>query len=106
MRVLGLLGALDPYKYKILVRGVGTSAGSSKEVSEDKQASENASDLLITVASGQLDDFFPIMAVSSLMKVLKDGSLQEHHILCIRVSSSFQHLQLSQVFVIINGRRM
>lgn len=37
MRVLGLLGALDPYKYKLLVKGVGAAgAGASKEVAQDQ----------------------------------------------------------------------
>ena len=48
-------------------------------------AYENASEMLITIASGQLDDFFPIVAFSALMKILKDSTLKEHHILCIHV---------------------
>eukprot|EP00117_Sycon_ciliatum_P040328 scpid3818/ scgid5118/ Serine/threonine-protein kinase mTOR; FK506-binding protein 12-rapamycin complex-associated protein 1; FKBP12-rapamycin complex-associated protein; Mammalian target of rapamycin; Mechanistic target of rapamycin; Rapamycin target protein 1 len=81
MRVLGLLGALDPYKYKILISGVGHSR--SRDVQQKDQAYENASEMLITIASGQLDDFFPIVAFSALMKILQDSTLKEHHILCI-----------------------
>ena len=44
---------------------------------------DTASDLLIQM-SGALDDFYPAVAISALMKILKDQSLSQHHIMAIQ----------------------
>lgn len=46
---------------------------------------DNASELLVSLSSGNLEDFYPSAAIASLMKILKDPSLSQHHTMVIQV---------------------
>eukprot|EP00117_Sycon_ciliatum_P022702 scpid3014/ scgid19501/ Serine/threonine-protein kinase mTOR; FK506-binding protein 12-rapamycin complex-associated protein 1; FKBP12-rapamycin complex-associated protein; Mammalian target of rapamycin; Mechanistic target of rapamycin; Rapamycin and FKBP12 target 1; Rapamycin target protein 1 len=99
MRVLGLLGALDPYKYKTLTDETDSKSelGSSQELTTTEQA-DTPSELLINSANGQLEDFYPVTSLTMLMKVLKEPSLHEHHKMCVQaVTLIFQSLGLKCV---------
>ncbi|XP_065891468.1 serine/threonine-protein kinase mTOR-like isoform X2 [Dysidea avara] len=94
IRVIGLLGALDPYKRKLNQTKGSGSSGQGLPVSEaihkgaDSQDSnsqvDNASELLVSLSSGNLEEYYPSAAIASLMKILKDPSLSQHHTMVIQ----------------------
>lgn len=49
---------------------------------------DNASELLVSLSSGNLEDFYPSAAIASLMKILKDPSLSQHHTMVIQVTTA------------------
>ncbi|KAK0535702.1 phosphatidylinositol kinase- protein kinase tor1 [Tilletia horrida] len=77
MRVMGILGALDPFRYKL----VDASAGEE----ESKQGVEGAPDLFeLALAAGPAsEEYFQNVAVEALMAVLRDRTLTAHHYLAI-----------------------
>ena len=47
---------------------------------------DSASALLVSMGSGaSLEDFYPSIAINSLMRILKDQSLSLHHTMAIQV---------------------
>ena len=46
--------------------------------------SDSASELLVQISGNNLDDFYPAVAISALMKILKDQSLSQHHVMAIQ----------------------
>ncbi len=71
IRVLGILGALDPYRRTIEVEEDAASEVSTSLVSG---APRN-----LTGASTVVDDCYQTVAINSLLNVLKDQSLSNHH---------------------------
>lgn len=69
VKLLGILGALDPYRYKV------------ESVTEDsKTATANADISLMIVGMGpSSEDYFPTVAINALLKILKDSSLSNYH---------------------------
>ena len=49
---------------------------------------DNASELLVSLSTGNLEDFYPSAAIASLMKILKDPSLSQHHTMVIQVMNT------------------
>ncbi|XP_012554042.1 serine/threonine-protein kinase mTOR isoform X1 [Hydra vulgaris] len=75
IRVLGLLGALDPYKYKQI-----TNAKDALTKKDDAENSEsNASEMLVNMGSAQLDDFYPAIVIASMMRIMRDPVLAAYH---------------------------
>ncbi|KAH9940814.1 atypical/PIKK/FRAP protein kinase [Epithele typhae] len=71
IKVLGILGALDPYRRKIKHEEEAASEASSNPV--------NASSRNLTGVSTASDDYYQTVAINSLLNVLKDQSLNAHH---------------------------
>ena len=47
---------------------------------------DTASALLVSMGSGaSLEDFYPSIAINSLMRILKDQALSQHHTMAIQV---------------------
>ena len=83
IKVLGILGALDPYKHKVnqsVLRdapqnntdapaGIGIGAGGSGSFSSPSSS----------------DDYYPTVTISALMRILRDPSLSTHHSKVIQV---------------------
>ena len=45
-----------------------------------------ANELLISMGAGSdLEEFYPAIAINSLMRILKDQSLQQHHVMAVLV---------------------
>ncbi|XP_058826350.1 serine/threonine-protein kinase Tor [Topomyia yanbarensis] len=83
IRVLGLLGALDPYKHKmnrglidIQTNNILISISDSKM---DEYSDLSTSEMLINMGN-QLEEYYPAVAISTLMKILRDPTLSHHHI--------------------------
>lgn len=81
IRVLGLLGALDPYKHKIN-RGLIDSQNDNILISiSDIKIDENdlsTAEMLVNMGN-QLEEYYPAVAISTLMKILRDPNLAQHH---------------------------
>ncbi|KAJ3037894.1 phosphatidylinositol kinase- protein kinase tor1 [Rhizophlyctis rosea] len=74
VKVMGILGALDPYKHKLASRGPETIAG-------NEEADANT----MPIGMGpSADDYYPTVAISALMKILRDTSLGAHHMAVIQ----------------------
>lgn len=72
VRLLGILGALDPYKHREVEQN-------SKTVSTEQNAPPLDIALLMQGMSPSNEEYYPTVAISNLMKILKDQSLSSHH---------------------------
>lgn len=73
VRLFGILGALDPYKYREVVR-------KTEEGSEERE-SEIPIDvkLLMKNVSPMSDDYYPTVVITTLMGLLEDKDVSMHH---------------------------
>eukprot|EP00092_Neocalanus_flemingeri_P019853 GFUD01021504.1.p1 GENE.GFUD01021504.1~~GFUD01021504.1.p1 ORF type:complete len:2235 (+),score=707.01 GFUD01021504.1:192-6707(+) len=82
--LLGLLGALDPYKHRMNLGQIDTKGTESAPLipinqDEDKDKEVSTSEMLVSNASLALDDFYPSVAISTLMRIIRDPTLSQHH---------------------------
>ena len=82
IRVLGLLGALDPYRHKIN-RGLIDSQNdniliSISDVKIDEYNDLSTAEMLVNMGN-LLEEYYPAVAISTLMKILRDPNLAQHH---------------------------
>ncbi|XP_037502040.2 serine/threonine-protein kinase mTOR-like, partial [Rhipicephalus sanguineus] len=82
IRVLGLLGALDPFKHKLNMGMIDDFSDSGAVVSISVVPPESqelsASEMLVSMG-GSLEEFYPAMVVSTLMRIMRDPTLSQHH---------------------------
>lgn len=103
IRVLGLLGALDPYKHKISRGLIDGKPDSSLVPVADSKAEENnfdmtTSEMLVNMSSPVLDEYYPAIVISTLMRILRDPTLQQHHKSVVQaVTDIFQSLGIKCV---------
>lgn len=73
MRVLGILGALDPYRHKLLENSLDAASSTS--------AVPGQTDLfeLATVIGTSTDEYYQNVAIDALIKILRDPTLSTHH---------------------------
>lgn len=72
VRLLGILGALDPYKHREVEQN-------SKTISSEQNAPPIDVALLMQGMSPSNSEYYPTVAITNLMKILKDPSLKVHH---------------------------
>ncbi|KAG1660885.1 Serine/threonine-protein kinase mTOR [Nymphon striatum] len=95
IRVLGLLGALDPYKHKVnlgVVDRTGQSVSvvsicESKSEQQDSNQDLSTSEMLVNMSSNTLDEYYPAIVISTLMKILRDSSLTDNHNMVVQAVS-------------------
>ncbi|MGH0128951.1 UNVERIFIED_CONTAM: hypothetical protein FKN15_057794 [Acipenser sinensis] len=103
IRVLGLLGALDPYKHKVNIGMIDQSRDASAvSLSESKSSQDSAdystSEMLVNMGNLPLDEFYPAVAIVTLMRILRDLSLSNHHTMVVQdVTFIFKSLGLKCV---------
>ncbi|CAG9564543.1 unnamed protein product [Danaus chrysippus] len=82
IRVLGLLGALDPYKHRVNQGLIDFQTASTlipiTDTSNDN-LDINVNEMLVSMSPLVLDEFYPAIAVTSLMRILRDPLLSQHH---------------------------
>ncbi|KAK0535707.1 phosphatidylinositol kinase- protein kinase tor1 [Tilletia horrida] len=78
IRVMGVLGALDPYRYKLLDRSFGDSASEASK----EDGSVDLFELAMT-AGPTSNEYYQNVAVEALLGVLRDNTLTAHHYLAI-----------------------
>ncbi|GIX92206.1 hypothetical protein CEXT_19061, partial [Caerostris extrusa] len=101
IRVLGLLGALDPFKYKVNLGLIDQSGESSGVLSVGNTTIENqemsASEMLVNMP-GSLDDFYPQIAIVTLMKIIREPLLHQHHSMAVHaITFLFKSMGVSAV---------
>ncbi|KAL3862460.1 hypothetical protein ACJMK2_008424 [Sinanodonta woodiana] len=91
IRVLGLLGALDPHKHKMNLGLIqqGESGAvlsmSDPKTGQDNSQPENTSEMLANMsASATLEEFYPAIAVATLMRIIRDPTLSQHHTMVVQ----------------------
>ncbi|XP_055916701.1 serine/threonine-protein kinase Tor [Eupeodes corollae] len=100
IRVLGLLGAMDPYKHK-MNKGLIDSQKDNILISlSDFKGDENqdisTAELLVNM--GNLDEYYPAVAIFTLMRILRDPTLSQHHTSVVQaVTFIFQSLGIKCV---------
>nr|DBA16552.1 TPA: hypothetical protein GDO54_003933 [Pyxicephalus adspersus] len=103
IRVLGLLGALDPYKHKVNIGMIDQSReASALSLSESKANQDSAdystSEMLVNMGNLPLDEFYPAVSVVTLMRILRDQSLSNHHTMVVQaITFIFKSLGLKCV---------
>lgn len=75
VRLIGILGALDPYRHKEVERD-------SQNIAVEGPPTDVA--LLMQGMSPSNEEYYPTVVISILMKILKDPSLASYHSSCIQ----------------------
>lgn len=84
IRVLGLLGALDPYRHRVnqgLIdfQTISTLIPIPETPTGIENYYANVSEMFVNMSPIVLDEFYPAIAVTSLMRILRDPLLAQHH---------------------------
>ena len=77
IRVLGILGALDPYRHKLLENGLESNTVSATSAG----GPAGATDLfeLATMIGTSTDEYYQNVAIEALITILNDPALSAHH---------------------------
>lgn len=71
LKVMGILGALDPYKHKMALRNPNENISNV--------SSETQDDNLPLGLNPSSEEYYPTVAINALMRILRDPSLNVHH---------------------------
>ncbi|CAD7080067.1 unnamed protein product [Hermetia illucens] len=101
IRVLGLLGAMDPYKHK-MNKGLIDSQKDTILISLSDYKNNEAQDLstaeMLVNMGTVLEEYYPAVAISTLMRILRDPTLAQHHTMVVHaVTFIFQSLGIKCV---------
>ena len=89
IRVLGLLGALDPHKYLAYHHKLKLEAQNLNNIGnislnnidlQQNVLGNLTSEIWVSTPSGQLEDFYPQVAIRCLLRILNDASLSTFHL--------------------------
>ncbi|KAJ6656782.1 hypothetical protein lerEdw1_003113 [Lerista edwardsae] len=103
IRVLGLLGALDPYKHKVNIGMIDQSRDASAVSLSESKSSQDSSDystseMLVNMGNLPLDEFYPAISMVALMRIFRDQSLSHHHTMVVQaITFIFKSLGLKCV---------
>ncbi|XP_014254034.1 serine/threonine-protein kinase mTOR [Cimex lectularius] len=105
IRVLGLLGALDTFKHKMNHGQVDTQMNSTALLSMTDGKSEvesshelTTSEMLVNMSSSTLEEYYPAIAIATLMRIIRDPALSRHHLTVVQaVTFIFQSLGIKCV---------
>lgn len=101
IRVLGLLGAMDPYKHK-MNKGLIDSQNdailiSMSDLKLDEHIDLSTAETLVNMGN-VLEEYYPAIAISTLMRILRDPTLSQHHTSVVQaVTFIFQSLGIKCV---------
>ncbi|KAF5285925.1 hypothetical protein FQA39_LY04386 [Lamprigera yunnana] len=89
IRVLGLLGALDPYRHKIIRGQVDYQPEAPVLIAiADKEEESNAdlstNEMLVNMSSSTLEEYYPAIAIATLMRIIRDPTLSQHHTMVVQ----------------------
>lgn len=101
IRVLGLLGAMDPYKHK-MNKGLIDSQNdailiSMSDLKSDEHLDLSTAETLVNMGN-VLEEYYPAIAISTLMRILRDTTLSQHHTSVVQaITFVFQSLGIKCV---------
>ncbi|KAF8928817.1 armadillo-type protein [Dissophora ornata] len=91
MKLIGVLGALDPYRHKQMVMKFGDLNQTDKSDNSDVA-------LLMAGVEPSSDEYYPTVVINALLKILKDPSLsQQYQPATQAILNIFRSLQLKMV---------
>ncbi|KAK9480797.1 armadillo-type protein [Lipomyces japonicus] len=92
VKLIGILGALDPYKHQIVERQAGDSSR------DQAAATTDVSLLMAGINPSSSDDYYATVVINILLNILRDTSLGTHHTAVIQaIMSIFKTLGLKCV---------
>ncbi|XP_050412148.1 serine/threonine-protein kinase mTOR [Patella vulgata] len=104
IRVLGLIGALDPHKHKMNIgliseRESAISKSDHKNSGDANQNDLNTSEMLASMsATATLEEFYPAITIANLMKIIREPSLSQHHTMVVQaITFIFKTLRIKCV---------
>ncbi|XP_066259712.1 serine/threonine-protein kinase mTor [Euwallacea similis] len=103
IRVLGLLGALDPYRHKMqkgeidhLPQAPTLIPMPDKNLNEDSDLT--SSEMLVNMSSSTLEEYYLAMAIATLLKIIRDPALSQYHTIVVQaVTFTFKSLGIKCV---------
>ncbi|ALC39457.1 Tor, partial [Drosophila busckii] len=101
IRVLGLLGAMDPYKHK-MNKGLIESQKDNVLIAYSEGKPDESQDIstaeLLVKMNNALDEYYPAVAIAALMRILRDPTLSSKHTSVVQaVTFIFQSLGIKCV---------
>ncbi|XP_043460744.1 serine/threonine-protein kinase mTOR isoform X2 [Leptopilina heterotoma] len=89
IRVLGLLGALDPYKHKMNLGQIDSQLDTLTSMADIKSDAEmnqdlTTSEMLVNMSSSTLEEYYPAIAIATLMRIIRDPTLSQHHTMVVQ----------------------
>ncbi|KAG0243175.1 armadillo-type protein [Mortierella sp. GBAus27b] len=91
MKLVGVLGALDPYRHKQMIMKSGDPNQTDKTDNSDVA-------LLMAGVDPSTDEYYPTVVINALLKILKDPSLsQQYQPATQAILNIFRSLQLKMV---------
>ncbi|CAG0917860.1 unnamed protein product [Notodromas monacha] len=86
LRVLGILGALDPYKHKQSRGEIDDLRIASAYTDEKTDKEETVGEMLVNmnISAASLDEFYPSVTITMLLRILKDPTLSPQHNLVVK----------------------
>lgn len=101
IRVLGLLGAMDPYKHKMNKGLIDCQNDailiSVSDLKLDEHLDLSTAETLVNMGN-VLEEYYPAIAISTLMRILRDPTLLQHHTSVVQaVTFIFQSLGIKCV---------
>ena len=97
LKVIGIIGAIDPYSHKMnqLQRRDLQDKGANTAPDPDQMALEVAKEYAGTGLSPSSEEYYPTVAISALMHILRDPTLATHHkaVVSAVISNIFTSLQ-------------
>ena len=84
MKVIGILGALDPYKYKMAQLESSVSGNAMVGGSEPPTSDDVMQEHALVSMSPSSEDYYPTVVITALMKIMRDPSLSAHHMAVIQ----------------------
>ncbi|XP_050539572.1 serine/threonine-protein kinase mTOR [Daktulosphaira vitifoliae] len=103
IRVLGLLGALDPYKHKMNLGQIDSQIESTAFLSmtDSRPISETewtTSEMLVNMSTATLEEYYPAVAIATLIRIIRDPNLFQHHTMVVQaITFIFQSLGIKCV---------
>lgn len=94
IRVLGLLGAVDPYRHKVNLGEIDLSGESL--ISCDPLAEQQVNFQELVSAMNNFDDYYSGQAIEILVRVMKDPNLSAQHTMAVQA--------VDFIFSVIKGR--
>jgi FKBP12-rapamycin complex-associated protein len=86
--VLGILGALDPYRHKMNQLILEGRAEDEEGTGRTQKTADSKDSESIANLSPSSEDYYPTITIAALMRILKDPSLSIHHTTVIHVLMS------------------
>lgn len=98
IRVLGLLGAVDPYRHKIHLGVIELSGESLISCDPAEETEINIHEMLSNVSTSSFDDYYSAQAINTLVKVMKDPAASSQHTIAVQaVAFIFSVLKVRSV---------